>query len=173
MEKSVREIVDSISFKLIQLTRGRGWEINFDVFSNPEKYLVRLPIDNIVADSKVVREGVEGYKQRIEGGEKVGLIIVVKHPKFDVYAVLDGHHRYYALLELGKKEIDCALAGDFSSVIFYMTKHGYFQPNAEVRKGIHKQTLQFHENIQEFLDNFSKNPHVSLQAKKEKQSETS
>jgi hypothetical protein len=85
--------VDSVSFRLIRLTRGRGREINFDVFSNPEKYLVQLPIDKIIADSKVSREGVEGYKQRIKDGEKVGLIIVVKHPKFDVYAVLDGHHR--------------------------------------------------------------------------------
>jgi len=76
-------------------------------------------------------------------------------------------------LELGKKEVDCALAGDFSSVIFYMTKHGYFQPSADLRKGIHRQTLQFHENLQQFLDNFSKDPNTYGHPKKENQSETS
>jgi hypothetical protein len=76
-------------------------------------------------------------------------------------------------LELGRKEINCALAGDFSSIIFYMTKHGYFQPNANLRKGIQKQTLHFHENIQEFLYNFSKDPYISGRIKKENQTETS
>lgn len=165
--------MDSLRFTVVRLTRGRGREFNVDVFSNPEKHVVRLPIEKIVADSKVVREGVEGYKQRIKSGEKVGLIIVVKHPKFDVYAVLDGHHRYYALLELGNRVIDCALAGDFSSIVFYMTKHGFFQPSAEVRKEIHKQTLQFHQNLQEFLDSFSKNPYALVRPKTEDQSESS
>jgi hypothetical protein len=40
------------------------------------------------------------YQKRIQNGEKIGPLIVVKHPNFDLYAVLDGHHRYYALLEL-------------------------------------------------------------------------
>jgi hypothetical protein len=29
---------------------------------------------------------------------------------------------------MGKKEIDCALTGDYSSVIFYLTEHGWLQP---------------------------------------------
>jgi hypothetical protein len=167
--KRVRNLVDSLKFRVMRLARGRGRKINFDVFSNPEKYVVLLPMEKIVADSKVVREGVEAYKRRIKSGEKVAPIIVVEHPKYDVYAVLDGHHRYYALLELGKKKIDCAIAGDISGVVFYMTKHGYFQPNADLRKGIHKQTLQFHENLQEFLDNFSKDPHISARPKRERE----
>ena len=84
---------------------NRGQEINMDVFQNPEKYLVRVPIEEIVADTKVSREGVERYKQRIKSGEKIAPVIVVKHPKFEKYAVLDGHHRYYAYLELGKKKL--------------------------------------------------------------------
>ena len=155
--------------RLMRPTRGQ--EINIDVFQNPEKYLVLVPIDEIVADTKVSREGVEGYKQKIKSGEKIAPIIVVKHPKFEKYAVLDGHHRYYAYLELGKKEVNCALAGDFSSVIYYMTEHGYFQPGAEVRKEIHKQVFQVHENIQEFLDNFSKEPNTAGPQKKENQSQ--
>ena len=140
-----------------------------DVLSNPEKYLVRLPIEKLVADTKVDPEAIEMYKKKIKNGEKIAPLIVVKHPKFEKYAVLDGHHRYYAFLELGKKEVDCALSGDFSSVIYTMTKHGYFQPGAEVRKGIYKQVFQVHENIQEFLDNFSKDPNTSGSKKKKTQ----
>ena len=98
---------------------------------------------------------------------------MVKHPKFEAYAVLDGHHRYYAYLELGKKEVDCALAGDFSSVIFYMTEHGFFQPNPEANKELRKPSLQLHENIQEFLHNFLKDPNKSGHPEQEHQSETS
>jgi hypothetical protein len=136
-------------------------EINIDVFANPEKYLLRLPINKIVADTKVSPEAIEMYKQKIKNGEKIAPIIVVKHPKFDVYAVLDGHHRYYAYLELGKKKVDCALAGNFSSVIFYMTEHGYFQPKPENKEETEKSTLNLHDNIQEFLHNFLKDPNKS------------
>jgi hypothetical protein len=165
---------ESLRFKVKLLMKPtRGQEINLDVFQNPEKYLVRVPIEEIVADTKVSREGVDGYKQKIRSGEKIAPVIVVKHPKFEKYAVLDGHHRYYAYLELGKREVDCALAGDFSSVIYTMTKLGYFQPGAEVRKGIHRQVFQVHENIQEFLENFSKGPNTFGRLKIENQSETS
>ena len=172
--KRVRNFEDSLRFKVSRLTRPtRGQEINIDVFQNPEKYLVRVPIEKIVADTKVSREGVEGYKQKIERGEKIAPVIVVKHPSIEKYAVLDGHHRYYAFLELGKKEVDCALAGDFSSVIYTMTKQGYFQPGAEIRKGIYRKVFQVHENIQEFLDNFSKDPNRYRNQEKENQYETS
>ena len=168
MGKRVQNFTDSLRSKVKMLAKPtRGQEINIDVFQNPEKYLVRVPIEKIVADTKVSREGVEGYKQKIKRGEKIAPIIVVKHPKFEKYAVLDGHHRYCAFLELGKKEVDCALSGDFSSVIYTMTKHGYFQPGAEVRKGIYEQVFKVHENIQEFLDNFSNDPNTFGPKKKE------
>jgi hypothetical protein len=96
LAKRVLDIVDSLRLRVIRLIRRRDPEINIDVFSNPEKYLVRLPIEKIVADTKVSPETIELYKQKIRNGEKIAPIIVVKHPKFEVYAVLDGHHRYYA-----------------------------------------------------------------------------
>ena len=92
---------------------------------------------------------------------------MVKHPEFDVYAVLDGHHRYYAYLETGRKEVECALAGDFSSVLFYLTEHGFFQPNLEIKGEMRKPVLQLHENIQDFLQNFLKNPEKVKKAKRE------
>ena len=174
MEKNVQNFTKSLRNNAKRLTRPtKGQEINIDVFQNPEKYLVRVPIKEIAADKKVTREGVDWYKQKIKNGEKIAPLIVVKHPKFHKYAVLDGHHRYYAYLESGKKEVNCAIAGDFSSVIYTMTKLGYFQPGAEVRKEIHRQVIQVHENIQEFLDTFSKDPNTYGRLKKENQSETS
>lgn len=151
--------------------KPRPREINIDVFANPEKYLIRLPIEKIIADTKVSQEAINLYKQKIKSGAKVPPIIVVKHPEFEVYAVLDGHHRYYAYLELGKKYIDCAPAGDFSSIIFYMTEHGFFQPNPEARGELRKPVLQLHENIQEFLQNFPKDPNKVRNASRKNQSD--
>jgi len=152
----------------MQLTGHRESEINIDVFANPEKYLVRLPIDKLVADTKVDPEAIEMFK-KIENGVKIAPLIVVKHPKFDAYAVLDGHHRYYAFLELGKKEVDCALAGDFSSLMFYMTEHGYFQPKPETKEENQKKTINLHENVQDFLQNFLKDPNKLQKPKRESQ----
>ena len=150
----------------MRLIRPRAREINIDVFANPEKYLTCLPIDKLVADTKVSEEAIEMYKQKIQNGEKIPPIIVLKHPKFDVYAVVDGHHRYYACLEMGKKEVECALAGDFSSVLFYLTEHGFFQPNLETKGEMQKPVLKLHENIQEFLQNFLKDPDKLKKAKR-------
>ncbi len=167
MGQRVLEIVDSIRLRVMRLIRRREREINIDVFANPEKYLMRLPIEKIVADTKVSAEAVELYKQKIRNGEKIPPIIVVKHPRFDVYAVLDGHHRYYACLEMGRKEIECALAGDFSSVIFYLTEQGFFQPTLKTKGEMRKPVLRLHENIQDFLQNFLKDPEKLKKAKRQ------
>ncbi len=131
--------------------------LNVDVFSNPEKYLVCLPIDKLVADTKVFREAIEEYKQKVRSGEKLQPLIVVRHPKYDCYAVLDGHHRYYAYLELGIKEVECALAGDFSSVFFYLTDHGYFQPNPYAKE-LKAPEIKIHEGLEKFLKTFLRKP---------------
>ena len=141
LAQRVLEIVGSLRLRVMRLLRRREREINIDVFANPEKYLIRLPIEKLVADTKVDPEAIEMYKKKITNGEKIAPLIVVKHSKFDVYAVLDGHHRYYAFLELGKKEVECALAGDFSSLMFYMTEHGYFQPKPETKEENQKKPL--------------------------------
>ena len=137
----------------------REHEVNFDVFLNPSKYLKRLPLDEIVADTRVYRKGVERYKEQIAKGESIPPIIVVKHPTKELYAVLDGHHRYYAYAELGRKEVDCALAGNISRVIFYMTKHGLFQPPSGVTEHIRAPALQFNANVKQFLSDFLSDPY--------------
>ena len=149
--------------KIIVLINQKKRTVNIDVFSNPEKYLVTLPTDKIVVSPKVSPEGVELYKKKIESGEKLEPVIVLKHPKYDVYAVLDGHHRFYAYLELGKKEIPCALAGDFSGVFFYLTEHGYFQPNPEAKESIRGPEMKLHDDVQQFLKDFLKDPNKAKQ----------
>ena len=149
----VLDFFASVRADFSDLLSGRS-EINADVFINPNKYAVRLPLEKLVADSKVSRQGIEIYKQRILQNEKIGPLIVVKHPRKDLYAVLDGHHRYFAFFEMGIKEIDCALAGDYSSVIFYLTQHGYFQPTPEITESIRHPAIRLHQNLKQFLTNF-------------------
>jgi hypothetical protein len=129
-------------------------QINADVFINPSKYAVCLPIGKIVADSKVSRSGIDVYKKKLRENKKLNPIIVVKHPRKDLYAVLDGHHRYYAYLELNINQVDCALAGDYSSVIFYLTQHGYLQPTPEFTEGVRQPVIRLHQNLKQFLANF-------------------
>jgi hypothetical protein len=157
-------IIKSVIAKIREIVSPRR-RLNIDVFANPEKYSVRLSIDKIVADPKVSPEAVEIYKKKILKREKLKPIIVVKHPKYDIYAVLDGHHRYYAYLELEKKEIICALAGDFSSVFFYMTEHGFFQPNPKAKEPIREPEMKLHENLQQFLSDFLKDPNKPKQTR--------
>lgn len=146
----------SLKQDIANLLGGKS-EINVDVFINPTKYTIRLPVKKIVADNKVSKQGIQVYKQKITNKEKTTPIIVVKHPVQDLYAVLDGHHRYYAYLELGKKEIDCALAGDYSTVIFYLTEHGYFQPSPEWTEEVRQPAIKLRQNLNKFLTDFVNN----------------
>lgn len=119
----VREVVDFVM----------GKSVNFDVMLHPGRYSIVLPLYKIIADGKVSKEGVETYKAMILNNEDTGPITLLKHPTKDIYVVLvDGHHRYYAYLELGKKELDCAVAGSYSSILFYLATQGRFQPSLKI-----------------------------------------
>ena len=146
----------------------RKREFNPDVFINPGKYSRPIAIEKIVADSKVSRQGVEFYKEKIANNEKLDPIIVVKHPRKDLYAVLDGHHRYYAYREMGKKTISSALAGDYSSVNFYLTENGYFQPSAETTEKLRQPAKKLHENLKQFLDEFLNEENIRREIEKRK-----
>lgn len=150
---TVADFFSSIRSDVSSFFNGES-QINADVFLNPAKYAVCLPIEKLVADSKVSRRGIEVYKKKIMEHKKISPIIVVKHPRKDLYAVLDGHHRYYAYLELNRKQVDCALAGDYSSVIFYLTQHGYLQPTPEFTEGVRQPVVRLHQNLKQFLANF-------------------
>ena len=134
--------------------KGERAQFNPDVFINPHKYERPIAMHKIVADTKVSRQGVEYYKKKIEANEPIDPIVVVKHPRLDLYAVLDGHHRYYACKELGKETINCALAEDYSSVVFYLTEHGYLQPNTEATEHLRLPIKKMHYNLKQFLEDF-------------------
>ena len=134
--------------------KGERPQFKPDALVNPRKYAKPIAIDKIIADTKVSREGVEYYKKKIEANEPIDPIVVVKHPRLDVYAVLDGHHRYWACKELGKETIDCAVAGNYSSVIFYLAEHGYLQPSAETTEHLRLPAKKMHENLKHFLEDF-------------------
>ena len=146
LKSSMKDIFD--------LVKSRRIEFNPDVIVNPAKYARLLATKKIVADKKFSRQGVDFYKQKIIKKEKVDPIIVVKHPRKKVYAVLDGHHRYYAYRELRVKYINSVLAGNYSSVIFYLTEHGYFQPSSQVTDHLRQPIKEFNQNLKEFLDKF-------------------
>ena len=78
MSKRVLEILDSLRLRVMWLTGRREREINIDVFANPEKYLVRLPIEKLVADTKVDPEAIEMYKKKIRNGEKIAPVRIGK-----------------------------------------------------------------------------------------------
>ena len=103
---------------------------------NPEKFKESIPVSKIVAGDEVYRKGVEIYKRQIKNGKKTKPIVVIKHPKKDLYAVLDGHHRFYALREIGIKKIDCAVIKNPWEMVFNKTKHGLFQPSPAITKYI-------------------------------------
>ncbi len=103
------------------------WVINLDVYEHPEKYLLRLPTKKVVADSKVSKVIVDRYIQKIKEGKELEPIIIFKHSKIDLFAVVDGHHRYQAYIQCEKKEINCALEGVIPKVIFNIIRRGYLQ----------------------------------------------
>jgi hypothetical protein len=133
-------------------------KLNLDVFINPEKYKQKISVDKIVADPKVSRRGIKRYKIMLSKGKSLGTIIVIKHPRKDVYAVVDGHHRFYAQMESGFKKINCAVVGNFSSFMFYLTKDGWFQPPEEVTEYLRIPILKFREDLDDYLKEFLKNP---------------
>jgi hypothetical protein len=133
-------------------------KINLDVFINPEKYKQKIGVEKIVTDPKVSRRGIKRYKIMLSKRKSLGTIIVIKHPRKDIYAVVDGHHRFYAQLESGIKEIDCAVVGDFSSFMFHLTKDGWFQPSKEITEYLRIPTLKLQKELEKYLNEFRKNP---------------
>jgi len=135
-------------------------KFNPDVFVNPDKYKERINAEKIIADMKVYLRGVDRYKEMLKQGKDLGTIIVVKHPREDLFAVLDGHHRFIAQKESGIKEINCAIIGDFSSFLFHMTKDGWFQPSPEITQYLRVPILQFQDDLKKFLKEFLENPEI-------------
>ena len=122
-----------------------------------------LPIDKIVADSS--EEAIEMYKRK-NPERRENCHMVLKHPKFDVYAVVDGHHRYYAFCfrDDGRKRSNVLLRAISTSVLFYLTEHGFFQPN--LRKGKCKTSSQTPRKHSRVSSKLSKRPSQTKESEK-------
>jgi hypothetical protein len=110
-----------------------------------------LPIDKIVADYKVDIKGIKKIINEINAGNSIKSIVVVKHPEKEYYAVLDGHHRFWAFKELGISTIKCAVVEDSIGLGFHLTKEGAFQPNPAITKYIRIPLKRFNRYFIDFL----------------------
>ena len=119
-------------------------------YSKPEKYKEFILLEKIVVDEKVVDEGVARYEEMIESGGELKPIIVIKHPKEDLYAVLNGHHRFWALKEMKINKIKCAVIEDPLGILFNLTKDGFLQPTVELTQYFVVPLRKFEEQLNEF-----------------------
>ncbi|MBN2518134.1 MAG: ParB-like nuclease domain-containing protein [Candidatus Altiarchaeota archaeon] len=130
----------------------------FRAYSYPERYAQDIDIGRIVADEKVHWEGVGRYEDYIKSGKEIPPIIVFKHPNKDEYAVLNGHHRFWAMKKMGRRSVRCVVVEDISGLGFQFAKRGMFQPTPYFTKHVRTPAKRFQTYMQEFL----KNPEVML-----------
>jgi len=128
---------------------------------HPEKYKEKIEIKKIVAAPKFYRKGVDKYKEKILAGDSIKPIVVLKHPHEDLYAVLDGHHRFYAFYELGFQEIEAAVIKTNTKFLFNKTKEGWLQPTPKMTRYIHIPAII----LGKYVNSFVKNPRKILAAR--------
>ena len=120
-------------------------------YTNPNKYAQLIPTKKIIADLKVDLKGINRIVEQIESGERIKSIVIVKHPKKEYYAVLDGHHRFWAQKILGFNNIECAVIEDFIGLGFHLTKNGLLQPDPKITKYIRIPLKRIYSYINEFI----------------------
>ncbi|MFQ5884785.1 MAG: ParB/RepB/Spo0J family partition protein [Thermoplasmata archaeon] len=125
-------------------------------YASPDKYRTTLPVERIVADEKIEERGVSRYQEFLGQGNEVKPIIVIKHPKKDLYAVLDGHHRFWALKRMGMAEIPAVVVDVYTNLGFEMTRKGYFQPSPLFTKYVRIPLKKFTKYMKTFLWNTQK-----------------
>jgi hypothetical protein len=116
----------------------------------PDKFAVDLPIDKIVCDENIDYE----YVQKLAGemdASKLKPIVVIKHPNKELYAVLDGHHRFKAARLKGLNKIKAAIIDDYVGLGFELTRQGVFQPSPDFTKYVRLPLKRFIEYMQNFL----------------------
>ncbi|UCC93139.1 MAG: ParB N-terminal domain-containing protein, partial [Thermoplasmata archaeon] len=78
-------------------------------------------------------------------------IVVIKHPKEEVFSVLDGHHRFRLIRDMGCETIRAAVVDDYVGLGFFLTKKGVFQPTPEFTKYVRVPIKRFVFSMTEFL----------------------
>ena len=121
-------------------------------YTAPEKYAVDIPIHEIVCDEKVDPNYVRYLDEKIDESSSMKPIVVVKHPRKDIYAVLDGHHRFWAMKSRGAKTIRAAVVDDYTGLGFELTRSGALQPPPEFTRYIRIPIKAFVKSIERFLN---------------------
>ncbi len=121
-------------------------------YTMPEKYAVDIPIDRIVCDEKVDPDYIQHLERKITEAPSTKPIVVVKHPTRDVYAVLDGHHRFWVMKTHGVKTVRASVVDDYVGLGFELTRSGLLQPPPEFTHYIRVPIKLFAEQIEKFLN---------------------
>jgi hypothetical protein len=119
-------------------------------YTMPDKFAVDLPIDKIVCDDNIDYEYVQKLAGKMDAS-KLKPIVVIKHPYKELYAVLDGHHRFKAARLKGLNKIKAAIVDDYVGLGFELTRQGVFQPSPEFTKYVRLPLKRFIEYMQDFL----------------------
>jgi hypothetical protein len=125
----------------------------FRAYFDPEKHAQELPVDLIVSDEKVDEDHVARIGQGGMDPSTMRPIVVIKHPKEEVYSVLDGHHRFRLIRDMESDTIRAAVVDDYVGLGFFLTKKGVFQPTPEFTKYVRVPLKRFVFWTTEFLKN--------------------
>ncbi len=106
----------------------------FRAYFDPKKHAKEIPCELIVSDEKVDEEHVARIGEGGLDPATMRPIVVIKHPKEEVYSVLDGHHRFSLIKDMGCETIRAAVVDDYVGLGFFLTAKGVFQPTAEFTK---------------------------------------
>ena len=108
----------------------------FRAYFHPAKHAQEVPVGLVVSDEKVD----EDHVARIgEGGldpSTMRPIVVIRHPRVEAYAVLDGHHRFRLVRDMGCETIRAAVVDDYVGLGFFLTERGLFQPTPAFTKHV-------------------------------------
>lgn len=99
----------------------------------PDDYTRWVRMDEIECDSVVHIPKVRKFIELLKEGKRFPPIQAIRHPLYPEvrkYAVLNGHHRYFAYKALGRKRIQViVIEGGTYGVLYELTKRGVFQVN--------------------------------------------
>lgn len=139
----------------------------FRAYFHPAKHAQEIPVELVVSDEKVDDDHVARIG---EGGLDPGSmrpIVVIKHPKAEAYAVLDGHHRFHLVREMGCETVRAAVVDDYVGLGFFLTERGAFQPTPAFTKHVRVPLKRFVWWMTAFLKDPTKVPRESPESPQE------
>ncbi len=123
----------------------------FHAYTLSEKYAVEIPMDQIICDEKVDHNYIHHLEEKIDEVRSIKPIVVVKHPREESYAILDGHHRFWVMKHRGVKTVRAAIVDDYFGLGFTLAISGKLQPPLKLTRYIKVPIKRFVEYIENFL----------------------